>query len=102
MIDNTEIPDSLLAYIEPLSSGLYSKEDILEAYCRDVENFASGFAGLAIGIGIVEEVITLSAVVLGVVVVVVLLVLGCICLAGCICWCCFDSCKRKVGLPGLT
>ena len=79
-----------------MSSGLYTNEEVLEAFCRDVHTFADDFAVLLGPIGIVEEVITLSAVVLGVVVVVVLFLLGCVCLAGCICWCCFDSCKRKV------
>jgi len=93
--DNTIIPDSLLAYLEPLSSGTYTKEELLEAYCRDVEEFAAGFADIAAPFGVEEESF-IVAVALAVVVVVLLLFLGCVCLAGCICWCCFDSCKLKV------
>ena len=57
-----------------MSSGLYTNEEVLEAFCRDVHTFADDFAVLLGPIGIVEEVITLSAVVLGVVVVFLLII----------------------------
>jgi len=89
--DNRIIPESLLAFLEPITTGLFTKEEIDEAFCRDVHSFGIHFADRDNG-----ATIALLAVILGVVVVVVLLVLGCVTLSGCVCWCCFDSCRRKM------
>ena len=70
---------------------MYSKEEITEAFCRDLDSLSSQFQDRR-----EEGALALLAVVCGVVAVVVLLVLACVCLSGCVCWCCFDSCRRKV------
>ena len=80
-----------MAFLEPITTGLFTKEEIEEAFCRDVHSFGIHFADRDNG-----ATVALLAVILGVVVVVVLLVLGCVTLSGCVCWCCFDSCRRKV------
>ena len=90
-LENRIIPESLLAFLEPITTGLFTKEEIDEAFCRDVHSFGIHFGDRDDG-----ATVALLAVVLGVVVVVVLLVLGCVALSGCVCWCCFDSCRRKV------
>ena len=69
---------------------MFSKEEITEAFCRDIDFLSSHFPDREDGS------LALVAVVCGVVAVLVLLVLACICLSGCVCWCCFDSCRRKV------
>ena len=70
---------------------MYSKEEITEAFCRDLDSLSSQFQDRR-----EEGALALLAVVCGVVAVVVLLVLACVCLSGCVCWCCFDSCRRKM------
>ena len=78
----------MLAYLEP---GQLTQEEVLEAFCRDVEYLAGEFGDRE-----ESEPLTLLAVVLGVILVLVLLVLGCVCLSTVLCWCCFDACRRKV------
>ena len=89
--ENEVIPESLLAYLEPVSTGLFSRSELEEAFCRDVHHLSLHFGDRA-------EFLTLELLVvgLGVMVVVLLLVLGCLILSGCVCWCCFESCRRKV------
>ena len=79
--ENTGIPDSLLSFLEPASSGQFTRDEVTEAFCRDVHYFGQFFSDRTD-----EATLAIMAVVLGVVVVVVLLVLGCISLSGCICW----------------
>ena len=80
-----------MAYLDPVSTGMFSKSELEEAFCRDVHHLSLHF-------GDRPEFLTLEVLVvgLGVMVVVLLLVLGCLILSGCVCWCCFESCRRKV------
>ena len=89
--ENEVIPESLLAYLDPVSTGMFSAAELEEAFCRDVHH-------LSINFGDRQEFLTLELLVvgLGVMIVVLLLVLGCLILSGCVCWCCFESCRRKV------
>lgn len=89
--ENEVIPESLLAYLDPVSTGMFSAAELEEAFCRDVHH-------LSINFGDRQEFLTLELLVvgLGVMVVVLLLVLGCLILSGCVCWCCFESCRRKL------
>jgi len=89
--ENEIIPESLLAFLDPISTGLFSKEEIDEAFCRDVHYLGQFFDDRED-----DATIALLAVVLGVVTVLVLLVLACVALSGCVCWCCFDSCRQKL------
>ena len=66
--------------------------DLDEAFCRDVHHLSVHFPARE-----TEARLAVLAVVLGVVAVIVLLVLGCVALSGCVCWCCVDSCRQKVG-----
>ena len=86
-LENSKVSDSLLAFLKP---GEFSKEEITEAFCRDVDFLSSHFPEREDGS------LALMAVVCGVVAVLVLLVLACVCLSGCVCWCCFDSCRRTL------
>jgi len=89
--ENEVLPESLLAYLDPVSTGMFSRSELEEAFCRDVHHLSLNFGDRA-------EFHTLEVLVvgLGVMVVVLLLVLGCLILSGCVCWCCFESCRRKL------
>ena len=90
-LENEVLPESLLAYLDPVSTGMFSRSELEEAFCRDVHHLSLNFEDR-------PEFNTLEVLVvgLGVMVVVLLLVLGCLILSGCVCWCCFESCRRKV------
>ena len=37
------IPESLLAYLDPVSTGMFSKSELEEAFCRDVHHLSLHF-----------------------------------------------------------
>ena len=69
---------------------MLSPEELTEAFCRDVDFLSSHFPDRK------DDSLALMAVVCGVVAVLVILLLACISLSGCVCWCCFDSCRKKI------
>jgi len=102
--DREQALDSLLAYMEPsVSTRNYTKEELLEAFCRDVDAFALELATgensgdlLTTVEETIEEVIDTSTKVLGMVVSIFLTLLILVCLAACLCYCCHKDFKDKI------
>jgi len=102
--DREQALDSLLAYMEPsVSIRNYTKEELLEAFCRDVDAFALELATgdnsgdlLTSVEETIEEVINTSTKVLGMVVSIFLILLILVCLTACLCYCCHQDFKDKI------
>jgi len=94
--DREQALDSLLAFMEPgVSPRNYSKEHLLEAFCRDVDVFALALATgeddddlLTTVEETIEEVLDTSTKMLGMVVSIFLIILILVCLTACLCYCC--------------
>merc|ERR1719341_2775336 len=79
------------------------KEELLEAFCRDVDAFALELATgdnsgdlLTSVEETIEEVIDTSTKVLGMVVSIFLILLILVCLTACLCYCCHQDFKDKI------
>jgi len=102
--DREQALDSLLAYMEPsVSIRNYTKSELLEAFCRDVDAFALELATgensgdlLTAVEDTIEEVINTSTKVLGMVVSIFLILLVLVCLTACLCYCCHQDFKDKI------